>query len=427
MSIQDLHELFMKSSGVVTDSRKIKTNCIFFSLKGANFNGNEFAKSAIENGAIYAVIDEKKYLGDKENYILVKNSLTTLQQLANFHRKKVKTKIIGITGSNGKTTTKELINSVLKTHFKTYCTKGNLNNHIGVPLSLLEIADNTEFAVIEMGANHIGEIELLSKITEPNYGYITNFGKAHLEGFGSEQGVIKGKSELYEFLIENSGFIFYNSDDEKQKNILSNYKNKFGFGKDASDLNYLVKAENPNIIIEVNNNTFESSLFGNYNITNIISAISIGIFLGVPIKKVKNGVSNYISSNNRSQILKINSNNIILDAYNANPSSMLLAIKAFQNAELENKILILGDMLELGKDENKFHQEIVDYCNDLDIERVFLVGKIFSKTNYSNKFISTNNYIELSNNKEFKKIKDSSLLIKGSRGVKLEKIVDYIS
>jgi len=427
MSIQEIHELFIKSSGVVTDSRKIKNNCIFFSLKGKNFNGNEFAKSAIENGAIYAVIDEEKYFEDKENYILVNDTLATLQQLANFHRKKNKTKIIGVTGSNGKTTTKELINSVLKTHFKTYCTKGNLNNHIGVPLSLLEISENTEFAVIEMGANHIGEIELLSKIAEPNYGYITNFGKAHLEGFGSEEGVIKGKSELYEFLKNSSGFIFYNSDDEKQKNILSNYKNKFGFGLKESDLNYLVKAVNPNIIIEVNSNIFKSTLFGNYNIPNVISAISIGIFLGVPIEKVKNGISDYISSNNRSQVLKINSNNIILDAYNANPSSMLYAIKAFQNAELKNKVLILGDMFELGKDENKFHQEIVDYCNNLDIERVFLVGEIFSKTNYSNKFISSNNYIELSNNKEFQEIKDSSLLIKGSRGVELEKILDYIS
>ena len=402
MSIQDLHELFMKSSGVVTDSRKIKNNCIFFSLQGSNFNGNQFAKSAIENGAMYAVIDEEKYFENKENYILVDNSLATLQQLANFHRKKVKTKIIGITGSNGKTTTKELINSVLKTHFKTYCTKGNLNNHIG-------------------------EIELLSKIAEPNYGYITNFGKAHLEGFGSEEGVIKGKSELYEFLTESSGFIFYNSDDEKQKHILSNYKKKFGFGKEAGDIKYLVKAENPNIVVEVNSNTFKSTLFGNYNIPNVISAISIGIFLGVPIEKVKNGISDYISSNNRSQILKINSNNVILDAYNANPSSMLLAIKAFQNAELENKVLILGDMFELGRDENKFHQEIVDYCDNLDIERVFLVGEIFSKTNYSNKFISSHNYIELSNNKEFKEIKHSSLLIKGSRGVELEKILDYIS
>tara|TARA_B100001175_G_scaffold81468_1_gene68172 strand:- start:1063 stop:2337 length:1275 start_codon:yes stop_codon:yes gene_type:complete len=422
-----LYEKFLNSTGICTDSRKINKNSIFFALKGDKFNGNKFAKSAIEKGASYAVIDEKKYLYNKENYILVEDTLTTLQNLANFHRKKIKTKIIGITGSNGKTTSKELINSVLNTHFKTYCTKGNLNNHIGVPLSLLEISKKTEFAIIEMGANHIGEIELLSKIAEPNYGYITNFGKAHLEGFGSEEGVIKGKTELYEFLIKISGFIFYNSDDEKQKNILSNYKNKFGFGKELSDLNYLVKTESPNIIVEINNNIFKSTLFGNYNIPNIISAISIGIFFGVPLEKVKIGILDYVSSNNRSQVLKINSNNIILDAYNANPSSMTLAIQSFNKSDLKNKILILGDMYELGKEEDKFHQEIVDYCNNLDIERVFLVGEIFSKTNYSNKFISSSNYIELSNSKEFKAIKDSSLLIKGSRGVKLEKILDYIS
>ncbi len=422
-----LYEKFLNSTGICTDSRKINKNSIFFALKGDKFNGNKFAKSAIEKGASYAVIDEKKYLYNKENYILVEDTLTTLQNLANFHRKKIKTKIIGITGSNGKTTSKELINSVLNTHFKTYCTKGNLNNHIGVPLSLLEISKKTEFAIIEMGANHIGEIELLSKIAEPNYGYITNFGKAHLEGFGSEEGVIKGKTELYEFLIKISGFIFYNSDDEKQKSILSNYKNKFGFGKELSDLNYLVKTESPNIIVEINNNIFKSTLFGNYNIPNIISAISIGIFFGVPLEKVKIGILDYVSSNNRSQVLKINSNNIILDAYNANPSSMTLAIQSFNKSDLKNKILILGDMYELGKEEDKFHQEIVDYCNNLDIERVFLVGEIFSKTNYSNKFISSSNYIELSNSKEFKAIKDSSLLIKGSRGVKLEKILDYIS
>ena len=426
MSIQDLHELFLKSSGVITDSRKIKSNSIFFSLKGANFNGNEFAESAIKKGAIYAVIDDKKYLANNENYILVDNSLLTLQKLANFHRKKAKAKIIGITGSNGKTTTKDLISSVLKTHFKTCCTQGNLNNHIGVPLSLLEISSETEFAIIEMGANHIGEIELLSKIAEPDFGYITNFGKAHLEGFGSEQGVIKGKSELYEFLIKSSGIIFYNSDDEKQKNLLKNYKKKFSFGKKSSDLNYFVKTEKPNIIVLADNTIFKSSLFGNYNIPNIVSAISIGSFLGVPLEKIKKGISDYTSTNNRSQVINTTSNKIILDAYNANPSSMLLAIKSFEKSKLQNKILILGDMFELGKYENKFHQEVVDYCNNLDINRIYLVGKIFSKTNYSNKFISVNNYIELSDNKEFKEIKNSSLFIKGSRGVQLERIIEYI-
>ena len=427
MSIKDLHELFMKSSGVVTDSRKIKNNCIFFSLKGENFNGNEFANSAVEKGAMLAVVDEKKFSQNKENYILVENCLETLQNLANFHRKKLNTKIIGITGSNGKTTTKELINSVLKTHFITYCTKGNLNNHIGVPLSLLEISKNTEVAIIEMGANHIGEIKLLSEIVEPDYGYITNFGKAHLEGFGSEEGVIKGKTELYKFLFKRNGFIFYNSDDEKQKYLLSDYKNKFGFGIKSSDLNYTIKSENPTIILEVNNNIIESTLFGNYNIQNIISAVTVGMYLKIPIEKISNGISNYISSNNRSQIVEINSNKIILDAYNANPSSMLLAIKSFEKSKLQNKVLILGDMFELGKYENKFHQEIIDYCENLNINRVFLVGKIFSKTIHSRKFLSSANYIELSKRKEFKEIKNSNLLIKGSRGIQLEKLLEFIS
>ena len=427
MSIKDLHELFMKSSGVVTDSRKIKNNCIFFSLKGEKFNGNEFANSAVEKGAMLAVVDEKKFSQNKENYILVENCLETLQNLANFHRKKLNTKIIGITGSNGKTTTKELINSVLKTHFITYCTKGNLNNHIGVPLSLLEISKNTEVAIIEMGANHIGEIKLLSEIVEPDYGYITNFGKAHLEGFGSEEGVIKGKTELYKFLFKRNGFIFYNSDDEKQKYLLSDYKNKFGFGIKSSDLNYTIKSENPTIILEVNNNIIESTLFGNYNIQNIISAVTVGMYLKIPIEKISNGISNYISSNNRSQIVEINSNKIILDAYNANPSSMLLAIKSFEKSKLQNKVLILGDMFELGQYENKFHQEIIDYCENLNINRVFLVGKIFSKTIHSRKFLSSANYIELSKRKEFKEIKNSNLLIKGSRGIQLEKLLEFIS
>ena len=427
MSIKDLHELFMKSSGVVTDSRKIKNNCIFFSLKGENFNGNEFANSAVEKGAMLAVVDEKKFSQNKENYILVENCLETLQNLANFHRKKLNTKIIGITGSNGKTTTKELINSVLKTHFITYCTKGNLNNHIGVPLSLLEISKNTEVAIIEMGANHIGEIKLLSEIVEPDYGYITNFGKAHLEGFGSEEGVIKGKTELYKFLFKRNGFIFYNSDDKKQKYLLSDYKNKFGFGIKSSDLNYTIKSENPTIILEVNNNIIESTLFGNYNIQNIISAVTVGMYLEIPIKKICNGISNYISSNNRSQIVEINSNKIILDAYNANPSSMLLAIKSFEKSKLQNKVLILGDMFELGQYENKFHQEIIDYCENLNINRVFLVGKIFSKTIHSRKFLSSANYIELSKRKEFNEIENSNLLIKGSRGIQLEKLLEFIS
>ena len=427
MSIKELYEIFLKSNGVVTDSRQINNNCLFFSLKGVNFNGNEFAKSAIDKGAMYAVVDEKKYSLDDEKFIFVNDSLKTLQELANFHRKKLSTKIIGITGSNGKTTSKELIHSVLETEFNTYCTKGNLNNHIGVPLSILEISHETEIAIIEMGANHLGEIKLLSNIAKPDYGYITNFGKAHLEGFGSEEGVIKGKSELFDFLKENSGYIFCNSDDQKQKEILGDYDNKFTFGQKDADLIYTTITDEPNIVVDVNGATIESTLFGNYNVQNIISAVTIGKYFGVKMQNIQEGISKYISENNRSQLIKKNGNRIRLDAYNANPTSMLLAIKSFDKINSKNKILILGDMYELGGDENKFHQEIVDYCENLKIDKVFLVGKIFAKTNFSKKFLSYENYLKLSQSKEFKGVIDSNLLIKGSRGMQLEKILEFIN
>ena len=427
MSVKELYEIFLKSNGVVTDSRQINNNCLFFALKGVNFNGNEFAKSAIDKGAMYAVVDEKKYSLDDEKFIFVNDSLKTLQELANFHRKKLSTKIIGITGSNGKTTSKELIHSVLETEFNTYCTKGNLNNHIGVPLSILEISHETEIAIIEMGANHLGEIKLLSSIAEPDYGYITNFGKAHLEGFGSEEGVIKGKSELFDFLKENSGYIFCNSDDQKQKKILGDYDNKFTFGQKDADLIYTTITDEPNIVVDVNGATIESTLFGNYNVQNIISAVTIGKYFGVKMQNIQEGISKYISENNRSQLIKKNGNRIRLDAYNANPTSMLLAIKSFDKINSKNKILILGDMYELGGDENKFHQEIVDYCENLKIDKVFLVGKIFAKTNFSKKFFSYENYLKLSQSKEFKGVIDSNLLIKGSRGMQLEKILEFIN
>ena len=427
MSIKELYEIFLKSNGVVTDSRQINNKSLFFALKGVNFNGNEFAKSAIDKGAMYAVVDEKKYSLDDEKFIFVNDSLKTLQELANFHRKKLSTKIIGITGSNGKTTSKELIHSVLETEFNTYCTKGNLNNHIGVPLSILEISHETEIAIIEMGANHLGEIKLLSSIAEPDYGYITNFGKAHLEGFGSEEGVIKGKSELFDFLKENSGYIFCNSDDQKQKEILGDYYNKSTFGQKDADLIYTTITDEPNIVVDVNGATIESTLFGNYNVQNIISAVTIGKYFGVKMQNIQEGISKYISENNRSQLIKKNGNRIRLDAYNANPTSMLLAIKSFDKINSKNKILILGDMYELGGDENKFHQEIVDYCENLKIDKVFLVGKIFAKTNFSKKFFSYENYLKLSQSKEFKGVIDSNLLIKGSRGMQLEKILEFIN
>ena len=309
MSIKDLHNLFKKCSGVSTDSRFIGQDELFFSLKGPNFNGNKYAKKAIENGAKYAVVDEKEFAID-ERYILVKNSLESLQELSNYHRNKLKVKVIGITGSNGKTTSKELINSVLKTQFKTSYTKGNLNNHIGVPLTLLNITSETEIAIIEMGANHIGEIAMLSKICNPDFGYITNFGKAHLEGFGSEEGVIKGKKELFDYIKRKKGLIFQNNDDYKQIKCVGDYQNVYCFGKSKGDIKYLVKSVNPEIEIKVNETLINSSLFGNHNVENIMAAVAIGKYFKIDLEKIKIGIEDYISSNNRSQIIKKGSNKI---------------------------------------------------------------------------------------------------------------------
>ena len=426
MSIKEIYEKFLLSSGVITDSRKVCKKSIFISLKGPNFNGNKFAKTAIENGASISIVDEKKYKLNDVNYIYVNDCLKTLQELANFHRKKLKTKIIALTGSNGKTTTKELINSVLKTKYNTSFTTGNLNNHIGVPLSILKITKKTELAIIEMGANHIGEIELLSKIAEPNFGYITNFGKAHIEGFGSKEGVVIGKGELYKFLKKRGGVIFYNSDDQTQKTLLLDYKNKFGFGKINSDVIYKVNSINPNITISSEGFNFQSHLFGNYNVENILAAITIGLYFEVDKSKIRDGILNYKPSNNRSQIIKKIKNDIVLDAYNANPSSMILAIQNFEKLKSDNKILILGDMFELGKDQINYHQEIIDYCEKMDVKKIYLVGSIFSKTRFSKKFTSFTSCNEVIKSNEFKNISKSIFFLKGSRGIQLEKLVNYI-
>ena len=303
MTISEIYDLFKECNGVTTDSRFVHKDNMFFSLKGPNFNGNKYAKSAIEKGAKYAIVDDKEYAFDSQ-YIVVNDSLETLQKLSNYHRNISNIKVIGITGSNGKTTSKELINSVLKTSYNTVYTKGNLNNHIGVPLSMLEIKADSEIAIIEMGANHIGEIAFLCKICDPDFGYITNFGKAHIEGFGDENGVIKGKKELYDFIINKMGLIFLNNDDAKQKNILKDYDNKYCFGKTDADVTYSIESIEPEIELRVNEISIKSTLFGNYNAENIMAAVSIGKYFGIDLKKIKKGVSNYISSNNRSQIIQ---------------------------------------------------------------------------------------------------------------------------
>ena len=426
MLINDIYKFFLSTDSVSIDSRKIVDNSLFISLKGDRFNGNKFAKSAIENGARYAIVDDEKYKIN-ERFILVEDCLETLQKLANFHRRKINTKIIAITGSNGKTTTKELLYNVFKSRYNTTCTIGNLNNHIGVPLSLLNIKIDTEIAIIEMGASSLGEIELLCDIAEPNYGYITNFGKAHIEGFGSELKVVEGKSELYKYLKNNNGTIFFNLDDNKQKNLLENYNRKFSFGLNSKFCEYKLYSVNESIIINTENENISSSLYGKYNVDNIMAAVCMGKYFKISINSISDGISNYIPKNNRSEMIKKKSNTVLLDAYNANPSSMYASIKNFIETNFKNKILILGDMYELGVDEIKYHQEITDYCQSCNIEKIILIGKIFSNTNNSEKFIKYDSVYEFINSYDFDKLKKSTILVKGSRGEMLEKVIDYIS
>ena len=425
MDISSIYQIFLNSNKVCTDSRKIKDNDLFFSLKGPNFNGNKFAEIALENGANYAIVDEKEYAVN-DNYILVNDCLDTLQKLANYHRNKSKAKILAITGSNGKTTSKELISSVLRLQFKTIATTGNLNNHIGVPLTLLSIKPETEIAILEMGANHLKEIELLCSIADPDYGYITNFGKAHLEGFINLKGVIKGKSELYAYLMKESGLIFINNSDNKQLEITKDYSNKFTFGNASSNVNYSVNTINPQITISLEDVTIKSNLFGKYNIENLAVAICIGKYFNMSNTLIKEGVETYTPKNNRSQIIEKGSNKIFLDAYNANPTSMQLVLMNFNDISEKNKIVFIGDMYELGENSHEMHQDIVNTIEEMNFDQTYLLGDLFNKTKFSSKIKAFATLEDLYNNVNLEEVSNSTILIKGSRGMQLEKILDFI-
>ena len=425
MKIQDLHSAFLAHPSISTDTRKIKENDIFFALKGENFNGNTYAQKALDNGASLVIIDEEKYLID-DRTILVKDVLTTLQQLANFHRRQSKAQIISLTGSNGKTTTKELINAVLSKTYRTIATKGNLNNHIGVPLTLLTIQPDTEIAIVEMGANHLKEIEFLCKIAEPDFGYITNFGKAHLEGFGGIEGVKKGKSELYDYLISHKKSIFLNADDPIQKDKLSTYTKKFGFSSEDSKY-YTIKLleAQPFVNLIVENINIETNLIGAYNFPNCCAAIIMAKYFNVELSQIKKALEEYTPDNNRSQILDNNGHYIILDAYNANPSSMKVALENFNSLKKDRKVLILGDMFELGESAKEEHQNISDLATSLNFEQVLLVGENFYATNST--AVRLKSFEELKVYLVNKPTQTkSSFLIKGSRGMALERVLDLI-
>lgn len=424
MIIETLHKDFLKSSGICTDTRSINNNCLFFALKGANFNGNTFANNALKKGAYKVIIDEKEFLNDHS--ILVHDVLQTLQELATFHRNYLKIPIIALTGSNGKTTTKELIKAVLSKKYKTIATKGNLNNHIGVPLTLLAMNSNTELGIVEMGANHHKEIELLCKIAKPDYGYITNFGKAHLEGFGSLEGVVEAKTEMYRYLKSKKNTVFINFNDKKQRKH-SEGINRYTFGDEGQDCTIRLLDASNEVLLSYQNTTIQSHLIGHYNYTNIAASIAIGEFFNVTAQNIKVAIENFIPTNNRSQLIEKGTNSIILDAYNANPSSMMAALENFIQSQGNQKTVFLGDMFELGPDAEIEHQNIVSYLENNYKGTCYLVGENFNKT--------TVNFSTIYKFKTFEELKtflakatitNQYVLIKGSRGMALERVLKYL-
>lgn len=427
-STEKLYKRFLKYPAVSTDTRQDVSNSIFFALSGENFNGNKFAAQALINGAKLAVIDDRNYLkGDK--YFLVEDVLLTLQDLALFHRKNHKIPLLGITGSNGKTTTKELISVVLSSSKKIISTKGNLNNHIGVPLTVLSIMPETEIAVVEIGANHPGEIDLLCKIAHPDSGIITNIGKAHLEGFGSFEGVVRAKNELYESLSATCGKAIVNTDDKLLMKLSSGLE-RFTYGSKSADLTGDIFAINPFLRIswkyKGQSYQLNTKLYGKYNFPNIMAAIAVGIQFDIPHEKINRAISNYTPENNRSQQLKTETNNVILDAYNANPVSMAEAILSFHEAGFENPRMILGDMFELGKSSLEEHQKIVDLIETLGFKNFILVGKDFNKLPLSDTFKQFSTTEEAYNYLDKKPFRHASILVKGSRGMKLETLLKLL-
>lgn len=424
MTLEQLHAIFLSHPTVCTDTRKITKNCLFFALKGPNFNGNEFAKQALEQGAAYAIVDESQHK-TSDKCLLVKDVLQTLQNLATFHRNYFSARIISLTGSNGKTTTKELIHAVLSKKYKTVATKGNLNNHIGVPLTLLSIKADTELAIVEMGANHKEEISFLCNIAQPDFGYITNFGKAHLEGFGGIEGVIQGKSELYQYLIANGKHVFLNADDPIQVEKLASYIKKIGFTTNNPEyFNIKLLHTNPFVVIEVENTTISTQLIGSYNFPNCCSAITIGKYFNVPLEEIKTALESYVPANNRSQIIEKNGFKIILDAYNANPTSMKAALDNFKSMPGTEKTLILGDMFELGPEAKEEHQHISDLVLDHGFSQVYLVGENFFHT--ASNFKKMESFSHLQEYLSKNPLQKGTLLIKGSRGMALERVLELL-
>lgn len=427
MEMQHIHNLFLTCDSISIDTRNILPNSFFVAIKGDRFDANTFAKEAIEKGAKYVLIDNPNYYIDQRT-IVVNDSLIALQELAKFHRNYLQLPIIALTGSNGKTTTKELIQVVLSKKFRTKATLGNLNNHIGVPLTLLSFDATTQIGIVEMGANHQKEIEFLCAIAQPDFGYITNFGKAHLEGFGGVDGVIKGKSEMYTFLSQNDKTVFVNLEDPLQVTKTKEMKIvSFGVNKSEAFVNITSVSANPFVKIQWDNTTIHSRLIGLYNANNINAAIAIGKYFEVDDESIRQAIESYIPENNRSQLVHKNTNEIILDAYNANPSSMAVAIANFSQLENENKIAILGDMFELGTESISEHKAIVNVLLNENTITCYFIGKDF----YQSKVEKTHFYFYETFESFMEALQKESLqnkmiLIKGSRGMALERTLEYL-
>lgn len=435
ITIEQLYQIYLRHPVISTDTRKIHRDCIFIALRGDNFDANQFADKALSNGAAYAIVDDPAVIRDKR-YLLVDNTLQTLQQLASYHRSRLTIPFIGVTGTNGKTTTKELIHSVLSQHFRTYATQGNLNNHIGVPLTILSVTGQTEIVVIEMGANHIKEIEFLCSIAKPTHGLISNVGKAHLEGFGSFDGVRQAKGELYAYLANNNGLAFVNRDNNFLVDMAREHRLDkiayYGTGNDNYISGQLLNSSPLTVAWHKNfqeadalENITVSNLTGTYNLENILAAICVGNYFKLSASEINKGISGYFPVNSRSQIMKTEKNILICDYYNANPSSMAVALENLASIDAENKVIILGDMFELGQDAVSEHKIIVDKALAIKAGRRIFVGNEF----YAHKRPEAEFYTDT---EEVKKILqshpvgNSTVLIKGSRGMKFESIVELL-
>jgi UDP-N-acetylmuramoyl-tripeptide--D-alanyl-D-alanine ligase len=422
-----LYQKYLTTGKISTDTRQITPDSVFFALKGDKFNANEFAHEALAKGASYAVVDEERFVKG-ERYILVEDSLVALQELAKYHRSQLTIPVIGLTGSNGKTTSKELLNAVLSKKYKCLATKGNLNNHIGVPLTILSIDRTIEIAIIEMGANHVGEIALLSSIANPTHGFITNIGKAHIGTFGGYENIIRGKSELYQHLIMNEGIVFINSQSPVLSNMAKRFKSPLMYPAIGDYYSCELLGSDPFVKIKLENGeVVQTQMIGSYNFENIAVALCIGKYFGVDAKLSMNAIEEYIPGDMRSQVLKKGNNTIILDAYNANPSSMQAAIDNMAGMKADKKIVILGDMFELEGEAEKEHRDLGKLLHEKKFNRAYLCGKLsqFAKEECTSALYFESKEVLVA---ELKKnpIHDATILVKASRGIGLESVVEYL-